>query len=174
MKHEKYNYSTGNVPILKRKIRWNAVFSILMILIILIEVFLMLNAYKNKADVSIIENIVSIVTMIFALSFVLVQLGSIAKNVALINKIKKDGFVQYDTLLMTFDKKTSFGNVFRIFEYIIFLATAIVVAGFTTYAVLKYIYASQINYYIPILLTTLITSHYSCKNVDTMYNLKKG
>ena len=113
MKHEKYNYSTGNVPILKRKIRWNAVFSILMILIILVEVFLMLNAYKNKADLSIIENIVSIVTMIFALSFVLVQLGSIAKNVALINKIKKDGFVQYDTLLMTFDKKTSFGNVFR-------------------------------------------------------------
>lgn len=174
MKHEKYNYSSANVPTLKRKIRWNALFSIFMIAIILLEVFMMLNAYKSKADLSMVENVVSIVTMIFTLSFVLVQLGSIAKNVALIKKIKKDGFVEYDTLLMNFDRKTSFGNVFRIFEYCIFLATSIVVVGFTTYAVLKYIYASQINYYIPLLLSTLITSHYSCKNVDTMYTLKKG
>lgn len=174
MKHEKYNYSSANIPTLKRKIRWNVLFSILMIAILLLEVFMLLNAHKSKVDLSIIENVISIATMIFALSFVLVQLGSVAKNLALIKKIKKDGFVEYDTLLMNFDKKMSFGNVFRIFEYSIFLATAIVVAGFTTFAVLKYIYASQINYYIPLLLTTVITSHYSCKNVDTMYTLKKG
>ena len=174
MKHEKYNYSSANIPTLKRKIRWNVLFSILMIAILLLEVFMLLNAHKSKVDLSIIENVISIATMIFALSFVLVQLGSVAKNLALIKKIKKDGFVEYDTLLMNFDKKMSFGNVFRIFEYSIFLATAIIVAGFTTFAVLKYIYASQINYYIPLLLTTVITSHYSCKNVDTMYTLKKG
>lgn len=174
MKHEKYNYSSANVPTLKRKIRWNALFSILMIAVLLLEVFMLLNAYKSKIELSIVENIVSIATMLFALSFVLVQLGSLAKNLALISKIKKDGFVEYDTLLMNFDKKMSFGNVFRIFEYCIFWATAVVVAGFTTFAVLKYIYASQINYYIPLLLTTVITSHYSCKNVDTMYTLKKG
>lgn len=174
MHHEKYNYSTSTVPTLKRKARWSCIFALLMIGIMFLEIYLLLDAYKSSIDLSIVENIVSIVTMVFALLFILMQITEIARCVAIIKKIKKDGYVQANTLLMNFDKKTSFGNVFRLTEYILLLITIIGVVGFATYSIWAYVYSSTINYYLPIFLAVLLSTYYSCKNVENMYALKKG
>lgn len=174
MHYEKYNYSTSTVPVLKRKMRWNVLFAIIMISIILLEVFMMVHSSRSNIKLSLTQNIVSIVTLVFALCFVLVQIAEVAKAVALIKKIKKDGYFQADTLLMNFDKKSSFGNILRLTEYILLLITIVAVVGFATYSVWQYIYSSIINYYLPLLLCVLVSTYYSCKNIDNMYILKRG
>lgn len=174
MHHEKYNYSTSTVPTLRRKMRWSCVFALLMIAIMFLEIYLLLDAYKSKIDLSIAENIVSIVTMVFALLFILMQIAEVARCVAIIKKVKQNGYVQASTLLMNFDRKTSFGNVFRLLEYILLLITIIGVVGFATYSVWNYIYSSTINYYLPVFLAVLLSTYYSSKNIENMYALKNG
>ena len=174
MKFEKFNYSTANVPNLKKKVRWSVVFSVLMISIILLEIILMVHSFASHDNLSIPENIATIFTLLFSLIFVLYMISIVARNMAIIKKIKQNGYTASDTLMYDFSSRTSSGNIFRLFQYIMLLICVIAVAGFVTYAIFSYIYKSTINYYIPLLLSSLIASYYSCKNVELNYLLQKG
>lgn len=170
MKHEKFYYSTTNVPLLRRKSYANVVFALLMLCVVALNVFMLL----KTDDLSLIENIASITTTLIALAFILFQIFQISQSVAIVKRIKKDGYVEADTLMMNFDTKMSTGNIIRVAEYVLVLITLVAVAGFVTYCVWRYIYFSYINYYIPLACALLITTYYSSKNFDYMYMLKKG
>lgn len=173
MKVKRINYNSTHVPEFRKYMVWLSLFAIGVTLIAVFQAFLLVKANSKGIELSTIEKIVGFGCLIFSLAFILLMIGEISRHIVLIKKIKVSGFIESKTFGFDYTSKFSFGNLFRIFEYIVLIACIIFVVGFTTYSVLNYIYYTTVNYYLPIAMMVLVSTFYATRMLELKYVIEK-
>lgn len=173
MKVKNINYSNSHIPELKKYIAWLALFALGISIIAILQAYMIIDVNKKNIDLSNLEMIASFGCLIMCIVFALFMLVEISRYIVLIKKINTNGNIENKTYGFDYSRKFSFGNMFRLFEYIILTASVIFVIGFATYCVLNYVYYTTINYYLPIALMVLVTTFYSTKLFEFKYELER-
>lgn len=174
MRLHNISYNSTHVPEFKKFIVWITLCAIGVLFIGAYQSYLLIKANKNNIDLSTAELISGFACVIICSIFMLFMIAEIARYLVLIKRINANGFIESKTFSFDYSKKLSFGNLFRLFEYILLTLSVILVVGFTTYCVLNYIYYATINYYLPIIMMILVTTFYSTKMLELSYNIEKG
>lgn len=137
-----------------------------MIIIMIGTIFLYLYAKKQDVILTKIEKIALIITIVYIVLFLLWQCLCVGTNIYIILKLKKENALTKQRIMFNYDGKYALGNIIRIMFYALTTIMSILAFGFGTYFVLKFIYAEEISFYLPILFALLISSIYSCTNID--------
>ena len=174
MKVRSISYNSTHIPEIRKFILWIGLCAVFVLLVGTIQTYILINANKNGVNLTTAELVSSFFCLIISLVFVLFMAEEIARHLVLIKRINANGFVESKTLSFDYSKKLSFGNFFRLFEYVLLTLTVILVVAFTTSCVLDYLYYTTINYYVPIVLMVLVTTFYSTKMLEFRYAIEKS
>ena len=172
MSKKTFVYSHMHIPNLKRFIVWLSIFALSMIIVVLFQGILLINANNRDIKLDLLETISGIACIVIGLVFILFMILTISKNIAYIKKIKRDANCEVASFNFNFADKNSFGYFCRLFEYIMLAVTTIFVIGVTTYAIFNYIFYNSINYYLPICFLLLVSNNYACKSIEHLYSLQ--
>lgn len=173
MKVKNISYNSTHIPDFKKHIVWLGLFAIGVIIIAFFQATILIKANNNGVELTTLEMVAGFGCLIVSLVYVLFMVAEISRHFVLIKKINDNGFVERRTFVFDYSSKFSFGNLFRLFEYIVLTATVIFVIGFTTYCVLNYVYYTTINYYLPIILMVFVTTFYATKLIELKYEVEK-
>lgn len=166
MKKREINYSTSSIPQLKKSIILSCVYSIFMIAVVIFCILLYLYADKNDIVLEKLEKIALFVTILFVAMFLAWQAFKLIYNYVIVLKLRRDGFISRSKVVFDFSNRHSMGNTIRLMTYILSTITSVLVFGFGTYIVLRYIFADSINFYLPFLVAMLIANAYACINIE--------
>lgn len=170
---KRISYNSTHVPEFKKYIAWLGLFSVGVVLIAIYQLFLLIKAHNNTVELSTLEMLAGVGCLVISVAFLLLMIGEIIRFIIFIKRIKLNGFVDTKTFIFNYSSKLSFGNLFRLFEYIVLTVTVVFVIGLTTYSVLNYAYYTIINYYLPISLMLLLSAFYATKMLELKYEVEK-
>lgn len=166
MNKKEINYTLSSVPQLKKSIISSIIYSIFMIIVMIGTIFLYLYAKTQEVSLLKFEKIALIATVVYIVLFLLWQCLCVGTNIYIILKLKKENTFTRRRIMFNYDGKYALGNIIRIMFYALTTVMSILAFGFGTYFVLKFIYAEEISFYAPIMFALLISSIYSCVNID--------
>ena len=172
MKRKTLIYNTGHLPILRHQIRWGIIFTLSLLTIFVFQLCLVVHAKIKEVNLSTAQNMVAIISLIFGLLLILVQILSIIKYVILIKKIKENGSYEQTDFSLNWSKG-SLAKLIKLISYITLLLTSIFAFLVLTSALLEYFYFNEINYYLPAVLLFLFANNYSCKNIENQILLQQ-
>lgn len=164
MNLKNFEYAHKDIPFLKKDLIFRATFAVMFVAVFLIQLIatLKLLVVNNLTLGNIISaTVVLITTALFAFLSILYMM----KSVRIIDVIHQSGrCVSSVDVLMKIDK-TSFVKLYSVVCYILSLFASVVLVCSITYSFLQVTYYSSISFYLPLLVTIVLTSYYSVLHI---------
>jgi len=170
MKRKRFILNSGHFPILRHQIRWGIIFALSILLIMGYQGVLMFYFNHNNLDISKVQMIISIATLIVGAFILFLQIILIIKNITIIKQIKKEGNYELTSFSWI---DGAFVRFIKLMSYSTLIITSMFAFGFMTNVVLEYIYFDKMNFYLPAVLLFLFANNYSCKSFENQILLEE-
>lgn len=163
MNNKKFEYNSKDRPFLSRDIKYRLIFLLLCLAVFVWQMALILSS--NKAELSTLQIVVSILTMILSMLLILTCLLYISKSVTALQSIKKKGRAVGSVLLLVKTDKSSFVKLYQKLSNILAFVISLVLISVTTYAVLQIIYLSSYSFYLPLIYLIAVSGFLSVYHI---------
>lgn len=172
MNTKRYEFVKKDVKFLRKNAFSHIFYSILFLSIFILQFMLII--YENEhSKISIAKGVIGVSVMISMIILTMTAILLAGRDINTIMQIKKNNRSVRQVYIFKHTNKFGFLNIYSIINRIIAIITLILSASVITYAVLDYVYNSNIMFFLPLILSVTVNSFSSSGYLKTQLKISE-